>query len=185
MGPTDQGAKASYSTLISRFDPSFLEEEFKGSKVGNPNIDAGDILLRLPNLFPISFPALRGTNKYYTEESRLKKVDWVSEIIGFDEKSKKDLADLKLALLCAYWAPDASEDRFWILNIFQDWIFIFDDQFDEGHLSNDAVAATRDVLDTLAIFEENHPHITAEQDPLKHMFQIVWNAIKSVRQMEL
>ncbi|KAK6342299.1 hypothetical protein TWF718_007702 [Orbilia javanica] len=176
-----QAAERASSTLITHYDP-----------IGNglQNLKAGingaeELLIRIPNVFPSSFPPLKSPNKYFTEEKRLAQIARCSEILGLDEAGSKKLAASNFGLMAAYWCPDASDGKYWITFTFMNWIFIFDDQFDEGHLSNDFIAATREVLDTLAIFEENHPHITERQDPLKHMFQIVWDAIKVTAPIDL
>ncbi|KAK6342324.1 hypothetical protein TWF718_007727 [Orbilia javanica] len=153
------------------------------SRGSNIQIQDEELLLKLPTIFHPCFHPVRGLNRnrYYTKAKSIERAEWVSKAFGFSAEAKKKFTDADFPLVAAYWAPDASEDRYWTVVDFMDWVFIFDDQFDEGHLCGDYMAAVSGALSTLAIFEENTAPITIEQDPLNYLFQRLWNAIKAAR----
>ncbi|PNP58994.1 hypothetical protein THARTR1_01242 [Trichoderma harzianum] len=77
----------------------------------------------------------------------------------------------------AVWAPSAEKDRFRTAVDWSNWIFYFDDQFDEGPLANDPVKAQEEVDCILGILN-NHPRVQANK-PLQYAFQAIWDRIKT------
>ncbi|KAF3912616.1 hypothetical protein AA313_de0207945 [Arthrobotrys entomopaga] len=45
---------------------------------------------------------------------------------------------------------------------------------DDGELKDDLIGATNEILETLAILDDDHPMVTAEENPLRHVFQDIW-----------
>ena len=60
---------------------------------------------------------------------------------------------------------------------FMEWVFFFDDMFDEGHLREDPTAARDELQAHLAIHEDNHPDISADAHPIRHMYQVMWRKL--------
>lgn len=58
-------------------------------------------------------------------------------------------------------------------------------EFDEGHLKLDPLKAAEEVMDTLAVFDETHPLISAKQNPMRHTIQSVWLRFKKVSHVTL
>lgn len=58
------------------------------------------------------------------------------------------------------------------------WVFLFDDQFDEGHLSSDPVAAQEEINKTLAIMEDTEPPVQPKESPIRYVFQTTWDRLK-------
>jgi hypothetical protein len=52
--------------------------------------------------------------------------------------------------------------------------------FDEGHLSQDLVAAQAEIAGTLAIMEDISPPVRVEDNPIRYVFQISWDRFKKV-----
>jgi len=61
-----------------------------------------------------------------------------------------------------------------------EWVFFFDDMFDEGHLRNDPAAARDELEAHIAIHEENHPDISADTHPIRHMYQVMWRKLQAL-----
>jgi hypothetical protein len=57
---------------------------------------------------------------------------------------------------------------------------MYPSEFDEGHLKEDPVKAAEEIIHTLALMDDNHPVVTAEENPIRHVFQTTWYRIKSV-----
>lgn len=62
-----------------------------------------------------------------------------------------------------------------------DQIFYFDDDFDEGQLDRDPVAAEKEIRHTLAVLEEGAEIPDRELHPLRYLFRTIWDRVKEVR----
>jgi len=87
-------------------------------------------------------------------------------------------AKVDLAYLASVWAPDTDEEALCIMMDWNHWVFIFDDQFDEGHLMTDPIAAQEECDRNMAIMEDGHLPIDVEDNPIQHVFQSIWQRIK-------
>ena len=59
------------------------------------------------------------------------------------------------------------------------WAFLFDDLFDEGHLSNDLDAAVNEIARTREIMEGTAPRYTADSGhPIRYAFQTLCDRVK-------
>lgn len=58
--------------------------------------------------------------------------------------------------------------------------FNFRVEFDEGHLSNDPIAAQEEIDKTMALMGEIEPPLQREADPILWLFQNIWIRIKKV-----
>ncbi|KAK6593101.1 hypothetical protein H4I95_11475 [Botrytis cinerea] len=92
-----------------------------------------------------------------------------------------------------YFAAKARGDR-WIARVMNfnkavaarnSKVFLFDDQFDEGHLKEDPAAAAEEVKQTIAIMGGNAPRYTAESNPIRYVFQQCWDRLKAVSSQEM
>ncbi|KAK6515972.1 hypothetical protein TWF281_004562 [Arthrobotrys megalospora] len=134
-----------------------------------------EIVIQLPILFPpfLSTDAL--VNPHY-DAVKVDREEWASKILNLDARK---IAKPNFTLISALWLPGISEEQLKFVVDFNHWIFFFDDRFDEGDLTSDFIAATREIFETLALFEENQALIPAEQDALKYMFQRIWLKVKT------
>lgn len=51
-------------------------------------------------------------------------------------------------------------------------------EFDEGHLKSDPVAAQEEIDQTMAIMEDGAKSITAEENPIRYVFQTCWQRLQ-------
>lgn len=58
-------------------------------------------------------------------------------------------------------------------------------EFDEGHLSRDPIAAQEEIDRTLAIMEDTQPHVLAEENAIRYVFQNTWDRLKKVLRISL
>jgi hypothetical protein len=63
---------------------------------------------------------------------------------------------------------------------FMEWVFYFDDLFDEGDLREDPAAARDEVEAHLEIHNENYPDISCEDHPVRYMYQVIWRNIQKI-----
>lgn len=63
---------------------------------------------------------------------------------------------------------------------FMEWVFYFDDLFDEGNLREDPSAARDEVKAHLEIHNDNHPSISSQDHPVRYMYQVLWRKIQAI-----
>ncbi|KAJ8121679.1 hypothetical protein ONZ43_g1933 [Nemania bipapillata] len=102
-----------------------------------------------------------------------------SRVMKFDEKTNARNTRVDLCYLASIWAPDADEEALRMMLDWNHWVFLFDDQeFDEGHLREDPVAAQEEVDATMAIMTDDAPLIKQEENPIRYVFQTCWLRLK-------
>ncbi len=65
----------------------------------------------------------------------------------------------------------------------KDWFakrVCFHTEFDEGHLSRDPIAAQEEINAIVAIMDDMQPPVLAEENIIRHVFQITWDRVKKV-----
>lgn len=58
--------------------------------------------------------------------------------------------------------------------------FFVQTEFDEGFLARDVLKAAEEIISILAIFDDTHPFIPAEENGLRHLIQAVWKKFQPV-----
>ncbi|KAJ4857156.1 terpene synthase family, metal binding domain-containing protein [Trichoderma breve] len=104
--------------------------------------------------------------------------EWFKELLQLKGKEEKKFNKTDFGFAAAVWAPSAEKDRFRTAVDWSNWIFYFDDQFDEGPLANDPVKAQEEVDCILAILNDSGPRVQADK-PLQYAFQAIWDRIKA------
>ncbi|KAG9254334.1 Presilphiperfolan-8-beta-ol synthase [Emericellopsis atlantica] len=110
---------------------------------------------------------------------------WIARVMKFDKTTAAKNAKVDLCFLASIWSADASEDRLVTMLDWNHWVFLFDDQFDEGHLMEDPAAAAEEVKQTIAIMGGDAPRYTPESNPIRYVFQTCWDAISAVSSQEM
>jgi hypothetical protein len=101
-------------------------------------------------------------------------------VLKLDEKSFARHRKAQVTLLAAGFVPDADANGFRIMCDFMEWVFYFDDLFDEGDLREDPAAARDEVEAHLEIHNDNYPDISAEDHPVRYMYQVIWKKIQAI-----
>ncbi|KGO75960.1 Terpenoid synthase [Penicillium italicum] len=103
---------------------------------------------------------------------------WIAEIIQADEKWASRNTKVDLAYLASIWAPTCDQEALRMMIDWNHWVFLFDDQFDEGHLSQDPEAAQEEINRTLEIMEDTQPPVRRDDNPIRFVFQTTWDRLK-------
>ncbi|CDM27661.1 Presilphiperfolan-8-beta-ol synthase [Penicillium roqueforti FM164] len=106
---------------------------------------------------------------------------WIAEIIQADEKWASRNTRVDLAYLASIWAPTCDQEALRMMIDWNHWVFLFDDQFDEGHLSRDPEAAQEEINRTLEIMEDTQPPVRWDDNPIRFVFQTTWDRLKQIR----
>ncbi|OTA07723.1 hypothetical protein A9Z42_0086270 [Trichoderma parareesei] len=104
---------------------------------------------------------------------------WFKSLLQLKGKAEATFNKTDFGFAAAVWAPSADKDRFRTAVDWANWIFYFDDQFDEGHLANDPAAAQAEIDSILAILDDK-PTLAETDKPLIYAFQSIWDRIKMV-----
>ncbi|RYC55946.1 hypothetical protein CHU98_g10274 [Xylaria longipes] len=102
-----------------------------------------------------------------------------------DEKTSTKNTRVDLCYLASIWAPMGDEEALRMMLDWSHWVFLFDDQFDEGHLKDDPVTAQEEVNATMSIMTDDAPFIHPDENPIRYVFQTCWQRLKRRASPEL
>ncbi|OAA74565.1 terpene synthase [Akanthomyces lecanii RCEF 1005] len=96
--------------------------------------------------------------------------DWINRVCAFDSKMARKISKCDFSYFCAIAAPEAPPERFRTLCDWGNWVFPFDDMFDNGRL-RDLPEDSRLVMESLMMpllgqnsQEEKRLHIVRAHD---------------------
>jgi hypothetical protein len=101
----------------------------------------------MPDLFTSFLASAPLINPHYSsvrEESE----EWLASNWQCDQKAQAKIKAIDFSYFCAILAPHANSERFRLICDWGNWIFPFDDLFDDGDLRNDSERA-RSMVETL------------------------------------
>ncbi|KAJ8132310.1 hypothetical protein O1611_g1315 [Lasiodiplodia mahajangana] len=161
---------------------SSVKKVTSGAPTNNVLVDQGQPLInstfvKIPDLFSSIMSAEPLMNPHY-EKIKPQADAWAATVYDLDEHTAKRNERVDFAYMSALWAPYADEDAYRMVIDWNHWIFAFDDQFDEGHLSDNLDLAQKEIDATIAIMGNDHPPISKEVNPIRHVFQTLWQRLQ-------
>ncbi|KAJ8118391.1 hypothetical protein ONZ43_g3998 [Nemania bipapillata] len=133
--------------------------------------------VKIPDLFSSIMSAEPLMNPHY-EKVKPQADSWAAMVYDLDEYMAKRNAKVDFAYMSALWAPHADKEGYRMVVDWNHWVFAFDDQFDEGHLSDDPYLAQKEIDAAIAIMSDDHPPITKEMNPIQYVFQTLWKRLQ-------
>ncbi|KAI1746642.1 Presilphiperfolan-8-beta-ol synthase [Xylaria castorea] len=133
--------------------------------------------VNIPDMFSSIMSVEPLINSHY-EKVKPEADAWAAMIYNLDETMAKRNAKADFAYMNAIWAPHADEEAYRMMVDWHHWVFAFDDQFDEGHLSDDSDLAQQEINATIAIMSDEHPPIPKKENPIRHVFQTTWKRLQ-------
>ncbi|KAJ5713106.1 uncharacterized protein N7483_010287 [Penicillium malachiteum] len=125
----------------------------------------------VPDMFSSIMSTIPKVNKHY-EAVKIECNLWVKQILGLSEAQYQKNLKAEFALLGSLWVPEADKDALRLVIDWLQWVFYFDDLFDDGVFKDDPEGAKREVEGTLALMSEVE-ETTLETEDLSGMaFQI-------------
>ncbi|KAL2875021.1 hypothetical protein SGCOL_009724 [Colletotrichum sp. CLE4] len=85
----------------------------------------------------------------------------------------------------AMWVPYADAEAYRTMVDWNNWVFAFDDQFDEGHLKDDPIKAVEELHATFAVLEDTQAPVQLHDNSIRYVFQTVWDRLKKRSTKEL
>ncbi|KAJ5958909.1 Presilphiperfolan-8-beta-ol synthase [Penicillium vulpinum] len=188
-----------------RFDPSTntltniqptdgnIDTTFKsdGPETVPSSKEKGGFKVLIPDFFTSIMAIEPIVNKHY-QEVKLMLEDKYARIFQANQKWIEKNSKVDLVYLSAMWTPNCNAAELAIVADWNQWVgympfllklsekygFLFDDQFDEGHLQIDPAAAQDEIDLTLAIMSDCQPPVQVKDNRIRHLFQTIWDRVK-------
>ncbi|PKY05071.1 pentalenene synthase [Aspergillus campestris IBT 28561] len=132
------------------------------------------IPVRLPDMFVLFLSGAPKVNPHY-DIMRRECEAWICNVCSFDERTERVLGKTDFAYFCSIAVPHASPEELRTVIDWGNWVFPFDDQFDNGGLKDDPVRAQELVDRLLAGMAEDKGQSHYEEDPLVRVHNSVWD----------
>ncbi|KAF3150973.1 hypothetical protein TWF594_008191 [Orbilia oligospora] len=130
------------------------------------------ITIKIPDLFISIVGKPRELNPFL--EKTISTNDWACKVLRFDEKLTREWVDMKFPFLCASMVPNSTEQPLQAFTEWVSWSIPFDDRIDGGDLADDPNGAAEEIIESLAIMDDDYPTIDPEANGVRHMFQKLW-----------
>ncbi|KXJ93672.1 Presilphiperfolan-8-beta-ol synthase [Microdochium bolleyi] len=181
---TASSDSATRSSSPARSDSSFLTAPTPlPADLGCLNERGQQISVRIPDLFASVMGTENRVNPFYTIV-KARSDAYIARTLQLSEKTAYKTSKADFAFLTASWIPEATEAALYVIQLWQEWVFFFDDQFDEGHLSKDPLRAAEEVVNSLAVLDASYPVVNANDNPLAFLLQRVWLDFKKTASEE-
>ncbi|KAL5322240.1 hypothetical protein ACEPPN_010212 [Leptodophora sp. 'Broadleaf-Isolate-01'] len=122
----------------------------QGAASPHIEIPPGKVLVRIPDMFNSIMAVAPKVNPLY-EEVKFEAEEWIAKKLNAGDRMKNILSKTDFAWFCAVAVPDAGKEELRTLCDWGNWVFPFDDIFDNGKLKDDPNAASKVMEDLLLI----------------------------------
>ncbi|KAK4209967.1 Presilphiperfolan-8-beta-ol synthase [Rhypophila decipiens] len=158
-----------------------VKQDPETSDLSLPSGSSTATCIRIPDLFSSVMATELRVNPHYFPSIREEGYERIRRLMKKDEKWSAKNQSVELGWLCSTWASTANAEALRTLFDYNHWVFLFDDQFDEGHLKSDPDAALwetkqmTDIMDgRLRVVEEDG------MNPIRYLWQTVCDRVKMV-----
>ncbi|KAF5563413.1 salicylate 1-monooxygenase [Fusarium phyllophilum] len=133
--------------------------------------------VRIPDMFGSIMSATPMVNPHHFKVKAAADA-FIADYLKMDkhEAAKNRKADF--CFCASAMAPHADAEALRTMVDWLNWIFYFDDDFDEGQLDRDPVAAEKEIRHTLAVLEDGSEIPDREQYPLRYLIRTIWDRVK-------
>ncbi|KAL8788297.1 MAG: hypothetical protein Q9195_007353 [Heterodermia aff. obscurata] len=134
-------------------------------------------IVLLPDLF-VSFHSQEPRFHPKYQQVKQESESWIANLCHYDEKSYKKHVKADFPSFIAMWVHDVEPEDFRTIVDWSNWVFDFDDMFDEGFLQKNPEQAKIQVTNLKNVMSDNgsNPMMTSE-DPLLSVFASVWHRL--------
>ncbi|KAG4419576.1 hypothetical protein IFR04_007278 [Cadophora malorum] len=127
----------------------------------------------IPDLFESFLSRTPKVNPHY-EVVRDAALDWASEVCGYNQEGAKKMRQGDFGYFAAVSLPDASPVKLRTVIDWFNWLFVFDDQLDDGPLSLQKDEACKYIDGTLSILDDRSPYrFDKSIQPIQRVIHIV------------
>ncbi|KAE8354798.1 isoprenoid synthase domain-containing protein [Aspergillus coremiiformis] len=135
------------------------------------------VSVRIPNMFVLSFSEKPVSNTCY-ETVKEDSEAWISKVCKFDDIGRRKLSQVDFSYLGSRMTPNALLSELRTVCDWGNWVFVFDDLFDNGHLKDDPIQAQQLINSVIAGMEDGGivPD-DSEEHPLVRVHNSVWHRL--------
>ncbi|RAL02054.1 terpene synthase family protein [Aspergillus ibericus CBS 121593] len=137
------------------------------------------LTIRLPDMFVLFLSGEPTVNQHY-ECVRQQSESWISRECSFDERAQRRLHKCDFAYFCSIAMPEAQPEELRTVIDWGNWVFPFDDLFDNGQLKDDPERAEVLVDSLRAGMAEDEQLPVPADNPLVRVHNSVWHRISLV-----
>ncbi|KFZ23007.1 hypothetical protein V502_02504 [Pseudogymnoascus sp. VKM F-4520 (FW-2644)] len=102
---------------------------------------------------------------------------WFQEICKHDEKTHRKYLKADFGYFAGTWAPDAEAPEYRTTIDYCNWIWAFDDPFDEGSMKGRPDLIKPEIENVLSVISDNPRSFSPEEHPVMYTFQLIWQRI--------
>lgn len=138
-----------------------------------------DDCVRMPDMF-VSFLARKPQINPHYDRVKGESEAWIAELCGYSQKNYQKHIKADFSYFVSIWAREAGPEELRTICDWMNWVFDFDDMFDEGYYSHDKEQAARHVANLMKVMEceENGQNTSSSaEDPLLKVFESVWRRV--------
>ncbi|KAF9058937.1 terpene synthase metal binding domain protein [Rhodocollybia butyracea] len=135
------------------------------------------IPVHIPDMFVLFLSGAPELNPHY-EVVRNDSEAWICNECSFDKRSERILKKTGFSYFCSIAAPDALPEELRTVCDWGNWVFPFDDEFDNGGLKDDPERAQELVDRLLAGMVDNEEPSTYEENSLVRVHNSIWDRIR-------
>ncbi|KAK1673302.1 isoprenoid synthase domain-containing protein [Colletotrichum godetiae] len=140
--------------------------------------------VRIPDFFSSIMSVKPAININY-EHVKKEADSWIAKILHLSEAQARRNVQANFAFMNAMWVPYADAEAYRTMVDWNNWVFAFDDQFDEGHLKDDPIKAVEELHATFAVLEDTQAPVQLHDNSIRYVFQTVWDRLKKRSTKEL
>ncbi|KAL5355212.1 terpene synthase metal binding domain protein [Aspergillus floccosus] len=133
------------------------------------------IPVQLPNMFVLFLSGQPAINPYY-ESVRRESEMWLSDQCSFDERAQRILFKTDFSYFCSICAPYAGAEELRTVCDWGNWVFPFDDMFDNGGLKDDPERAEQ-LINSLLEGMDNDGVAPRSENRLVQVHNTVWERV--------
>ncbi|KAH8756856.1 pentalenene synthase [Hyaloscypha finlandica] len=144
-------------------------------------VDTAEII-KIPDIFELFMSRPPTLNPLY-KNVRVQALEWASKMCHYNKQEVERMRRGDFAFFAAISVPDAEASKLRTVTDWLNWVFVFDDQLDDGPLGRKEKAAEAlDYIDSMAAIldGENRSESDMSTQPLRNVLKSIWGRVNAV-----
>ncbi|KAL2830806.1 Presilphiperfolan-8-beta-ol synthase [Aspergillus cavernicola] len=133
--------------------------------------------VRIPDMFGSIMSAEAVVNPHHFKVKAAADA-WIANFLKMEKHEADKNRKSDFCFCASAMAPHADAEALRTMVDWLNWIFYFDDGFDEGHLDRDPMAVQKEISQTLAVLDDSNELPDRNQYPLRYLFHTIWDRVK-------
>ncbi|KUJ19990.1 terpenoid synthase [Mollisia scopiformis] len=136
-------------------------------------------IIKIPDLFELFMSRTPTVNPFY-EHVKDQALEWATDICHYNTQEAERMRRGDFAYFAAVSVPDADTNKLRTVNDWLNWVFVFDDQLDDGHFSRNGktVEAFEYIDSMIAVLDgETRPESDLSTQALRDVLKSIWERV--------